>query len=82
MCDEHTGKELVNKTFKLSVEYLRLLLFSRSEFNTKFWAFRKLENVKMSEWSDNKQQMEYTINLGAFGHAKNFEEIVSFYILI
>jgi hypothetical protein len=41
-----------------------------------FWKYRKLENVRLTEWEDDKKQMQSSMNLGAFGTAKNNEEIV------
>jgi hypothetical protein len=40
-CKEHTGKELLNKTYNLSVNYLFECLFGHTEFCVKFWESRK-----------------------------------------
>ena len=42
----------------------------------KFFAYRKLENVIVGEWIEDKMSLMYTVNLGAFGKAKNTEELV------
>lgn len=82
MCDNHPGKDLINKDFNIPVDDMFKLLFTTdSEFIRKFWSYRKLESVQVTDWCENKRKMEYAINFGgAFGQVKNFEDIVNFKI--
>lgn len=41
-CAEHCGKEMINRSFNLNVDYLFECLFSRNQFNTQFAKLRKL----------------------------------------
>jgi hypothetical protein len=75
-CDDHPGKELINKRYSLSVDYMKELLFTQNSMMSAFWKYRKLENVRLSEWVDGKQHLDYSMNLGAFGTAKNYEDLV------
>ncbi len=76
LCEEHVGRELINSSFNLSVQRLWTVLFTRSEAIQKFWTFRKMLNVQMSQWLQKKQQMEYSTDLGPFGTCRNYEELV------
>ncbi len=83
MCKEHTGKEMLNKIFNMSVNHAFDCIFTDSDFNLKYWKKVKFDNIKACEWTkstDNKneetRQLEYTIDLGAFGCPKNVEKQV------
>lgn len=76
-CAEHKGKELINQTYNLSVERLLELMFTETEINRKFWTFRKLDNVIITDWINNHKRLDYSNNLGAFGVALVTEELVN-----
>ena len=42
-----------------------------------FWKYRKLDNVRATDWTDGKKSMQSSMNLGAFGTAKCSEDVVS-----
>jgi hypothetical protein len=66
----------MNQTFNLSVERVRTLLFTNSEFMRRYMSIRKCENVKLVDPVDGTSHAEYICNLGAFGKSHNFEEHV------
>jgi hypothetical protein len=72
-CDEHKGVELINKKFNLSLEKMMNCIFEDSEFNRKFMVYRKLSNVVINQFVNNKRTVEYTINLTGFGSVKTIE---------
>lgn len=41
-CTEHLGKEFINQSFNLNVDYLFECLFSNNQFNTNFTRARKI----------------------------------------
>ena len=83
MCAEHKGKEVLNRTFNLSVSHIFNCLFTDSEFNSKLIKSSKYLNMKCEDWSVKSEsnmetrKQEYSINLGSLGTAKNFVEQVS-----
>lgn len=76
MCDEHKGKELLDKIINLSVEAIYECIFTFSEFNKKYWKERKYSNIEMGEWNEDKRLFQFDMDLGAFGTAKSTEEQV------
>ncbi len=75
-CEEHPGRELINRTFNLSVKRLKQLIFTDSEVVRKFWKYRKLSNVQVTDWIDGCQQLDYSMNLGPLGTGKNVDNRV------
>ena len=69
------GKEIINTTFNLSVDYIFECLFTHSKFNKKYWAKLKFENVNISEWkpvdSIETRVMEYNMSVAAIGKLRN-----------
>jgi hypothetical protein len=61
---------------------MRQLLFTENNTMSAFWKYRKLENMQLTEWVDGKLHMEYSMNLGAFGTAKNYEDLVNMCFLL
>lgn len=82
-CSEHTGKEMLNKVFNLSVNYIWECLFGHTEFCSKYWSSRKFSNMKISEWKKLNEkdpfpsrQLEYAVDLGIIGRPNNTESQV------
>ena len=69
-CENHPGKDLLNRNFNLTVDFLHKLLFTQSELMSRQYQFRKLTNLNMSEWKDEMLRIEYSMNAGAFGTAR------------
>ena len=75
---------MVNQVFKLSVHYIWECIFGDSEFAAKYWESRKFFNFTPTglKWYTSKEnglpkrRLEYNVDLGAFGKAKNIEEQV------
>ena len=83
-CTDHTGKQMLNKVFNLSVNHVYDCMFTDSDFNLKYWKKVKFENIKAHEWTKSEtpgelesRKLEYSIDLGAFGCPKNIEDQVS-----
>ncbi|CAF0889587.1 unnamed protein product [Brachionus calyciflorus] len=74
-CSNHEGKELLNKAYDLSVDFIYNCLFNTdSEFNKAYLLANKFINLKANEWANDIRTLEYNIDLGAFGSAKNVEK--------
>lgn len=81
-CKEHHGKEMLNKVFDFSVNFLWESIFGDSYFCINYWETRKFtgftsNGLKWKKCNDiMRRNLEYSVDLGAFGKAKNIEEQV------
>ena len=89
-CSSHQGKQMLDRVFDLSVNFLWESLFGPTEFCRQYWESRKFYNFTISEWtrvdSCVRRTLDYSVNLGALGQPKNVEEQVrhkyKFYIIL
>ncbi|RNA27101.1 GRAM domain-containing 1A isoform X3 [Brachionus plicatilis] len=73
-CTSHEGKELLNNTYDLSVDFIFDCLFNtKSDFNKAYLAANKFLNLKPEEWIDDTRKLEYNVDVGAFGKTNNIE---------
>ena len=88
-CNGHVGKEMLNQVFSLGINYFWECLFGDSDFCHEYWENRKFQNftpagLKWYNISNNfpSRKLEYHVELGAFGRARNIEEQVKRKFLI
>ncbi len=81
-CD-HQGKEMLNREFDFSVNYLFELMLGSTEFRQKYWESRKFGCLKVGAWIKqntgsilSSRVLEYTVDLGALGKPGNTENQV------
>lgn len=74
---------MLNQVFSLGINYLWECLFGDSDFCHEYWENRKFQNftpagLKWYNISNNfpSRKLEYHVELGAFGRARNIEEQV------
>ena len=82
-CKNHVGKEMLNKVYNLSVNYLWESLFGPTKFCYDYWASRKFYDFEITDWLKSKdnliaRQLEFYVDLGMLGRPKNVEKQVSF----
>lgn len=77
---------MLNQVFNLSVNYLWESLFGHTEFCRKYWESRKFYNFKIPEWKPVStyvmRQLDYSVDLGPIGRAKNTEDQVRIIFLL
>ena len=83
-CSEHTGKEMFNQTYPMSVNYLWEIIFGNTEFTRKYWESRKFLDMSMGNgWQAVAakpgivvRRVSFTVDLGSVGRAKSVDEQV------
>ena len=82
MCSEHVGKEMINKSFNISLAHLYECIFTESALSQKLRTLSKMKEFKSTEWSppnesgEETRKLENVIDLGALGSPKTFVEQV------
>lgn len=77
---------MLNQVYDISVNFLWECIFGPTEFCYKYWDSRKFYDFKITEWKPTEKYIRtrtltYIVDLGTFGHPKNIEEQVNFWLV-